>query len=137
MKSEKKYLGIDIGGTAIKLGIVDDDLDIISRGQAPIDRDGNEPVMETVFRAVEELLERSSLKAGDLAGIGVSAAGCVDKDKGAIAGNGGNVPGWPHTEVSALLKDRFGIPASLVNDGNAVALAESINRHRRRHHLSR
>jgi glucokinase len=83
--------------------------------------------METVFRAADKLLDEASAQAGSpvsLCGIGVSAAGCVDKDRGAIAKNGGNVPDWSHTEVASLLCERYGVTATLVNDGNAVALAE-------------
>ena len=126
MKNEKIYLGIDIGGTAIKIGIINDDFEIIRRSETPVDRSGEEPVMETVFRAAEAILNEASIEAGSLAGIGVSAAGGVEKDRGAIAQNGGNVPGWSHTEVVGPLSERFGVPASLVNDGNAVALAESV-----------
>lgn len=124
MKNEKKYLGIDIGGTAIKMGIINDAFEILYRSETPVVRDGSESVMDTVFRAADKLLEEASLEARSLAGIGVSAAGCVDKDRGAIAKNGGNVPDWSHTEVAGLLCERYGIPATLVNDGNAVALAE-------------
>lgn len=126
MKNEKKYIGIDIGGTAIKLGIVNDSFEIFGRSETAVDRDGKETVMETVFRAVEVLADKASLDIGSVAGIGVSAAGCVDKDMGAIAKNGGNVPNWSHTEVVRLLEERYGVPATLVNDGNAVALGESI-----------
>ena len=126
MKNEKIYLGIDIGGTAIKIGIINDDFEIIRRSETPVDRSGEEPVMETVFRAAEAILNEASIEAGSLAGIGVSAAGCVEKDSGTIAQNGGNVPGWSHTEVAGPLRERFGVPATLVNDGNAVALAESV-----------
>ena len=124
MKNEKKYLGIDIGGTAIKMGIINDAYEILYRSETAVVRDGKEHVMETVFKAVDKLLDEASLDARSLSGIGVSAAGCVDKEKGAIAKNGGNVPNWPHTEVAGLLSERYGVPATLVNDGNAVALGE-------------
>ena len=126
MKNENIYLGIDIGGTAIKIGVINDDLEILCRSETPVDRSGGEPVMETVYRAAEAILKEASIEAGSLAGIGVSAAGCVEKDSGTIAQNGGNVPGWSFTEVTKPLSERFGVPASLVNDGNAVALAESV-----------
>ncbi len=124
MKNERNYLGIDIGGTAIKMGIINDAYEILYRSETAVVRDGREHVMDTVFTAVDKLLDEASLDASSLSGIGVSAAGCVDKEKGAIAKNGGNVPDWPHTEVAGLLCERYGVPATLVNDGNAVALGE-------------
>ena len=74
---------------------------------------------------MDEVLLAHGLDAIDLEGIGVSAAGCIDTAKGCVANNGGNVPGWPHTEVTGPLKERYGIEATMANDGNCVALAEA------------
>ena len=120
----KKYLGIDIGGTFIKLGVVDDAGSVSMRREIPIDRSGRETVMETLFRGVDEFLIEHGLDALDFEGIGVSAAGCIDTAKGCVANNGGNVPGWPHTEVTGPLTERYGLRATIANDGNCVALAE-------------
>ena len=121
----RNYLGIDIGGTFIKLGLVDDAGNVSLRREVPIDRSGSETVMETLTKGVDEFLLAHGLDAIDLEGIGVSAAGCIDTAKGCVANNGGNVPGWPHTEVTGPLKERYGIEATMANDGNCVALAEA------------
>ena len=121
----RNYLGIDIGGTFIKLGLVDDAGNVSLRREVPIDRSGSETVMETLTNGVDEFLLAHGLDAIDLEGIGVSAAGCIDTAKGCVANNGGNVPGWPHTEVTGPLKERYGIEATMANDGNCVALAEA------------
>lgn len=125
METAKKYIGADIGGTFIKLGIVSHDGEISMRREVPIDRSGSEGVMDTLFRAIDELLRESGMGTKAFAGIGVSAAGCIDSAKGCVAKNGGNVPGWPHTQVAGPLMARYGIPASIANDGNCVALAEA------------
>jgi len=121
---EKKYLGIDVGGTFIKIGIVDDSGNVSMRREVPVDRSGNEPVMETMMKGIDALLEETGLKASDFEGIGVSSAGCIDTAKGCIAENGGNVPNWSFTSVTAPLRERYGIGATVANDGNCVALAE-------------
>ena len=125
MEAKKQYLGIDIGGTFIKLGLVDEAGAVSMRREVPIDRSGKETVMETLTRGVDEFLLEHGLDALDLEGIGVSAAGCIDKLNGCVAENGGNVPGWSHTEVTGPLKEKYGIGASIANDGNCVALAEA------------
>ena len=122
---EKKYLGIDIGGTFIKLGVVDEDGNVSPRSEVPIDRSGSETVMETLMRGIDEFLLEHGLDALDFEGIGVSAAGCIDKVNGCVAENGGNVPGWSRTEVTGPLSERYGIGATIANDGNCVALAEA------------
>ena len=122
---DRNYLGIDIGGTFIKLGIVDGAGNVGMRCEVPIDRSGSETVMETLMKGVDKFLLEHGLDATDLSGIGVSAAGCIDTVNGRVANNGGNVPGWAHTEVTAPLKERYGIDATIANDGNCVALAEA------------
>ena len=122
---DKKYLGIDIGGTFIKLGIVDDAGNVSMRREVPIDRSGKMTVMETVMCGIDTLLRDSGLEAGDFEGIGVSAAGCIDTNKGCVAENGGNIPNWSFTPVAGPLSERYGIGATIANDGNCVALAEA------------
>ena len=121
----KKYLGTDIGGTFIKLGIVDDEGNVSMRREVPIDRSGNETVMETLMRGIDALIAESGLEAGDFEGIGVSAAGCIDTTKGCVAENGGNIPNWSFTSVAGPLSEKYGIRATIANDGNCVALAEA------------
>ncbi len=121
----KQYLGVDIGGTFIKLGIVDDAGNVSMRREVPIDRSGKETVMETVMNGIDTLLKDSRLEAGAFEGIGVSAAGCIDTNKGCVAENGGNIPDWSFTPVAGPLSERYGIGATIANDGNCVALAEA------------
>ena len=122
---EKKYLGIDVGGTYIKMGLVSGSGAVSMFREIPVDRSGGETVMATMMRGAEQLMSEAGIDAGELGGIGVSAAGCINTSDGSVAGNGGNVPGWPFTKVAGPLTERFGIPATLANDGNCVALAES------------
>ena len=125
MENTKKYIGADIGGTFIKLGIVDELGGISMRREIPIERGGKETVMQTLMRGIDGLIEDSGCEAGTFEGIGVSTAGCVDTEKGAIAQNGGNVPNWSRTEVAGPLSKGYGVPATVANDGNCVALAEA------------
>ena len=121
----KEYLGADIGGTFIKLGIVDDAGNVRMRREVPINRSGSETVMETLMRGIDALLAETGSKADDFEGIGVSAAGCIDTNKGCVAENGGNIPDWSFTPVTGPLSERYGIRATIANDGNCVALAEA------------
>lgn len=121
----KKYLGIDIGGTFIKLGIVDDAGNVSMRREVPINRDGSETVMETLMRGIDRLIADSGSDAGEFSGMGVSAAGCINTKTGCVAENGGNIPNWSFTPVAGPLSERYSILATIANDGNCVALAES------------
>ena len=125
MDNEKQYLGIDIGGTFIKIGAVSASGEVSMRKEVPIDRSGKETVMETLMRGIDEFLTDNGLNSSSFGGIGVSSAGCIDTVNGCIAENGGNVPDWSFTKVTGPLSERYGLPASIANDGNCVALAEA------------
>ena len=125
MRTDRQYLGIDIGGTFIKMGVVSESGEVMMRGEVPIVRDGSETVMQTLFRGLDAFLREHGLDTEDYEGIGVSSAGCIDTSAGRIAENGGNVPDWSFTEVSGPLSERYGLPATIANDGNCVALAEA------------
>ena len=125
MRQDRQYLGIDIGGTFIKIGVVTEAGEVLMRSEVPVVWDGSETVMETVFRGLDAFLREHGLDADDYEGIGVSSAGCIDTQAGRIAENGGNVPGWSRTEVTGPLSERYGLPAAIANDGNCVALAEA------------
>ena len=125
MSTEAKYIAADIGGTFIKLGIVDGSGELSMRREIPIDRSGRETVMQTLMNGIDVLLKDSGHEASEFKGIGVSSAGCINTEKGSIALNGGNVPDWSGTDVAGPLTERYGLQATVANDGNCVALAEA------------
>ena len=128
MKGEtmgKKYIGIDVGGTYIKMGLVSGSGDVSMFREIPVDRSGGEHAMDTIMKGIAQLMEEAGLEAKEISGIGVSAAGCINTEEGSVMENGGNVPDWSFTKVAGPLEERFGIPATLANDGNCAALAES------------
>ena len=69
----KTYLGVDIGGTAVKLGLVDDTGAVLRRAERSVSFDGYKtPILDTVQAAIRDFLAQD---APALAGIGVSATG--------------------------------------------------------------
>ena len=121
----KEYLGVDIGGTSIKLGIVTSEGEVLARKEAIYtdDKDGRS-VMQAIIDSIRELLHEQGREVTEMSGIGVCAAGCINSNTGSVMKNGGNVPGWTHTEVCRLLRDEFGLPCSLANDANCAVLGE-------------
>ena len=121
----RKYIGVDIGGTSIKLGIITDAGDVLARRETIYTDNGDgRSVVQVMIDSIRELTDDEGLKIADLSGIGVSAAGCINSVTGSVANNGGNIPDWSHTEVCKLLRDEFGIPATLANDANCAVLGE-------------
>ena len=123
---DKKYIGIDVGGSAVKTGLVDGSGKVLAKSETLIDLScENERVIDTAIRSVKELVEEHDIDLAGIGGIGVSAPGSIDTVKGEVAIGEGNVPNWSGTKVREILEGEFGLPVSLANDGNCVALAEA------------
>ena len=112
-------IGIDIGGTNIKVGLVDARGRVLGRRMlATRARRGPRQALERVAQAVAELRGRRRLRS-----IGVGIAGLVDHVHG-IVRVPPNLPGWNGTPVKATLERLTGTPVFCANDVNAVTLGE-------------
>ena len=121
----KQYFGIDIGGTAVKLGIVDETGRVLLKGEESVSFDGYQtPVLTTVRKAAKEFLTVNSIPVESLAGIGVSATGQIDSRKGIVAGTCGNFPNYIGSPIKAALEEDFGLPVTVANDANCMTLGE-------------
>ena len=121
----KQYFGIDIGGTAVKLGIVDETGRVLLKGEESVSFDGYQtPVLTTVRRAAKEFLTANAIPVENLAGIGVSATGQIDSRKGIVAGTCGNFPNYIGSPIKSALEEDFGLPVTVANDANCMTLGE-------------
>ena len=121
----KHYLGIDIGGTAVKLGIVDEAGTVLAKAEESVSFDGyRTPILTTVLKAAQAFLAAQSVPAKSLAGIGVSATGQIDSRKGIVAGTCGNLPNYIGAPIKAELEKTFGLPVTVANDANCMTLGE-------------
>ena len=121
----KHYLGIDIGGTAVKLGIVDEAGAVLAKAEESVSFDGyRTPILTTVLKAAQAFLAAQSVPAESLAGIGVSATGQIDSRKGIVAGTCGNFPNYIGSPIKAALEQDFGLPVTVANDANCMTLGE-------------
>ena len=121
----KQYFGIDIGGTAVKLGIVDETGKVLCKGEQSVNFDGYQtPVLDTVRKAAKEFLTAQAIPVENLSGIGVSATGQIDSRKGIVAGTCGNFPNYIGSPIKAALEQDFGLPVTVANDANCMPLGE-------------
>ena len=121
----KQYFGIDIGGTAVKLGIVDETGKVLCKGEQSVNFDGYQtPVLDTVRKAAKEFLTAQAIPVENLVGIGVSATGQIDSRKGIVAGTCGNFPNYIGSPIKAALEQDFGLPVTVANDANCMTLGE-------------
>ncbi len=119
------YLGIDIGGTAAKIGIVKDDGRILLTDSFSVSFDHYQtPIIDTVLKNTDAFLEKNNLSPSALSGIGVSATGQVNTLEGTIAGSAGHIANWLGTPVKAILEEHYHLPASVANDANCAVIGE-------------
>ena len=117
-------IGVDIGGTKIAAGIVDEKGGIVAKTVvSTLAEEGFETSLEQVYKSVEEL--KASGKAGweEIKGIGVCAPGPLDPFKGVVH-NPPNLPGWREVPLAELVSEKFDKPVRLENDANAAGMAE-------------
>lgn len=118
----KYYWAIDIGGTAIKYGVVDQTGRVLKREETPTQaQKGGAHLMQKV----ESLLRELSLLYPEAVGIGVSTAGQVDVQRGSIRFATEALPGWTGMPIRERLEQAFGLPVHVENDVNAAALGEA------------
>jgi len=113
-------VGIDFGGTSVKLGVC--------RGGELLTTDAPIPTADFAGPAalIGEMAARvSKLREAypDIAAIGVGVPGLVDFDHGFVHVLT-NVPGWKHVPLKAILSEKTGLPVVVENDANAMAYAE-------------
>lgn len=118
-------IGIDLGGTNIAVGVVDESHRIVGRASVPTGafRPAEEMVAD-MCRAVELALADAGLTVKDCQSIGVGSPGTCDSAAGVVV-RAYNL-GWFDVPVCRMLTERFGIPAHLSNDANCAALAEVV-----------
>ena len=120
------YIGIDIGGTkcAVTLARVDHGLHFLNKLRFDSNAErGCEAMLSDIYAAIDAILSERHLNPTDIEAIGISCGGPLDSRKGVVLCPP-NLPGWVNVPITSLMTERYGIPAFLLNDANACALAE-------------
>jgi len=125
----KVLIGVDVGGTKVAAGLVDDAGGISCQTRVPMVADDAWAGLAAVvgaIRAVRSGIEPSGV-AGAIAGIGICAPGPLDPRSGVVV-NPPNIPGWRNFPLAQEVGKAFDLPVRVDNDGNAAALAEALCR---------
>jgi glucokinase len=118
------YLGIDLGGTNIKSGVVDDNGRVLSTISVATQADrGPEVGLDNLTDAGNRAVEASGLGWDHIAGVGLGSPGTMDLKAGMLL-EPPNLPGWNDLPIRQLLSERLRKPTVLQNDGNAAAFGE-------------
>jgi len=120
------YLGIDLGGTNVKIGCFSTDYTLWGKISAPTEaQEGPAVVLERIRASAERLLEQCRLSWSDVAAVGLGCPGPLDLERGIIRG-APNLPGCENFPIRRLLAERLGKPVVLENDANAACWGEFV-----------
>ncbi|MFI5237419.1 MAG: ROK family protein [Ignavibacteriales bacterium] len=125
MKQNNKYaIGVDLGGTSIKLGIVTNTGKLINKFSTRTEAEkGPKFVLENIKAGIRELTNSISNKKIKIEGIGIGCPGVVTPGKG-IVENPPNLPGWHKVNVGKIIQQEFKKKVFVDNDANAAAIGE-------------
>ncbi len=116
------FLAVDVGGTAVKLGLITRERTIATRRERNFAEDGfRKPVMSVILREAEALVRENGCCPE---GIGVSCTGQVDDRSGCVIGSNGSIGDFEPLPFKAEMEKLFGVPAWVLNDANAAVLGE-------------
>lgn len=123
MAIQKYGVGVDLGGTKIATALVDAEGRVLARTSCLTEAwEGQEKVLERMYKTVEDVLGEAGILAGDLAGIGIGSPGPLDSKTGTVY-SAPNL-GWTNVPVGDLFRERFGVPIKVGNDANLAGLGE-------------
>ena len=121
---EKYRVGVDIGGTNVKIALVDKKGEILFSKTVPTRAEmGYEYTVGNIKQSIKELLEEAKIDKNSIEGIGFGFPGQIDCDLG-IVRILPNIPGWINVPIADIMQKEFSVPVRVDNDVRCAALAE-------------
>ena len=119
-----KRIGIDVGGTNVKIALVDKSGKIIYSNSVPTyAKMGYEYTVNNIKQAIKDLMKETNTTAKDIDGIGFDFPGQVDCKTGVVK-LAPNIPGWVNVPIAQMIEEEFHIPTRIDNDVRCAALGE-------------
>lgn len=116
-------IGVDLGGTTVKTGLIDSDGKILAQSKLPTRAEENpNAVIEQIKKSITEVLKHTN--GISVAGVGIAAPGIVE-NPGGIVKSPPNFRGWDVVPLGSELEKEFKVRIEVDNDANVAAVAES------------
>jgi len=112
-------IGIDVGGTKVLGGVVDESGKVLTTARKDTPRQGGSALTQTIADVAKELLQQHSV-----ASVGVSAAGFVSSDRKTMLATP-NIADWNGVDLDHQLVELIGLPVVIENDANSAAWGEA------------
>lgn len=124
MAGKKYRVGVDVGGTNVKVALVDKSGSIAYSDSVPTRAEmGYEYTVSNMITAIRNLMKEAKVEKESIEGIGFGFPGQIDCDNG-IVRLAPNIPGWVNIPVADIISKEFGVPVKVDNDVRCAALAE-------------
>lgn len=118
-------VGVDVGGTSVKLGLVDCSGRVITRARLDTKQFGKRPLalIRGVANSIQSMIKEQKLGKRQIQGVGVGLPGPIDYPRGVVRYLP-NVPGWSNVKFQHILEELIHFPVRIDNDVNMITLGE-------------
>lgn len=124
MGSKEGFIGIDLGGTSIKIGVISNEGQLINHVEVPTrTQDGYQAIISDIITNSKNLIEQVNLTMENIKGMGLGLPGMLDIEEGIVT-FAPNLS-WRNVPVKSLLEGKLRIPIKLDNDANVAVLGEA------------
>lgn len=118
------FVGIDVGGTNVKIGLFDSNLKLICKTSVTTEAEmGPEIVIDKMAKTVENLLAEAGLTLQDIVAVGIGTPGPAKYSEGIII-RSTNMPKFKNVPICRMLNDKLGAPIVFDNDANVACWGE-------------
>lgn len=118
-------IGIDLGGTNIKTGVVDNDFNIIATSNLKTNLPRSaEEIADSIAQGVRLACKNANITFDEVKNIGIGTPGAANRKTGVVLYS--NNLGFDHTDLGGMLKQRLGKTVLIENDANAAAYGEVL-----------
>jgi N-acetylmannosamine-6-phosphate 2-epimerase/N-acetylmannosamine kinase len=123
--TQRTFIGIDLGGTNTKSGLVTDRGELVWQSVAATPcNEGRKALLKHLEQCVSTCSDEAERRGLEPQAIGLATAGWVDPASGEVVYATENLPGWTGANPGAYLREVSGLPVAVENDANALAVAE-------------
>lgn len=125
MSNKRATIGIDVGGTNVKFGLLNPQGHIIGRAHLATDpyKSSRKRLIHAIAQKARELCRDHAVSFKEIKGVGIGLPGLIDFHAGVVAMLP-NIPGWKNVPLRKLLEAELKVPVFLDNDVNVIALGE-------------
>lgn len=124
VKADALKIGIDIGGTSAKIGIVDKNNNLVMETKVQTGVDKAEVIIENIAKGLLKAMEENGISIDSCEKIGIGVPGLVNKKDGTVIYS--NNLQWEDVKISEIFAKYIPLPITIANDADTAALGESL-----------